>query len=398
MPIRTTVANNIIYNSNPVKTEIVKYYDKPGDINFQNNYVQGVESKAAGFISTEMKVLNKQWEIPLVAMGDHVALFDGFDFDKITKDIFMNERKPNQAGAISSSVGELASLFDFNMYGPSWFSWQAHKPDNKRISVKSSDEFIASLKEMNAGDTIIIATDLLKLEELVKIQKSVCIKSLSKDKAATIQFVGGDYATAFELGPDVNFLMQHISLEGDPSLNFIAPDKSNMSIASNVYIDDCKIRDFKSVYHSIKGSFADTIKVVNSSMNELVRGFVINSEDDAKGDYNAEFVILENNQVAGIQQDFVDYYRGGYDESTVGGNFIFKGNIVENAGKRGSQEVLLKTHGIVHVTINDNTFKSIKSGLIARLWGEKNNVESGNVIAGSSKIITEEFLAQRLMY
>ncbi len=400
LPIRTTVANNLIYNSNVESTEIVRYYDTPGDIDFENNFVYGNEEvKIDGFENAEMEIVNDKLQVPLVGLVKrNTALFDGFNFSIINQDIFSNPRNPNQAGAICSSGGEKPSIFDISKYGAFWYSSTKNNTKSKSIKVKSKNEFLSSLNEINAGDTLIIESDLLKLDQTVKVDKSVVIMSLNADKKAIIQFVSGDYSAAFILGPDVDIIMNNIVLNGDKSLNCIMPDKQDMSIASNVFIDNCELNGFKSIYQSIKGSFADTIQVTNSLIGDLVNGFILNSEIEAIGDYNAEFLILKNNQVANVEKGFVDFYRGGYDESTIGGNFVFENNNLEYAGITGSKEVLLETVGIVNVHITDNTFSSIKSGLIAKLWGEKNNVQSGNIIKGKAKIITEEFLTQKLMY
>ncbi|MGQ1910368.1 chondroitinase-B domain-containing protein [Marinifilum sp. RC60d5] len=401
LPIRTAVANNLIYNSETVSAPIVKYYDTPGDIDFECNYVSGVNGveNFVGFENSEMTVVNGQSAVPFVELADpNAKLFDGFDFVTIKNDIFSNHRDVNHAGAICAVKNTKFNVLNVDKYGPSWFKVSKKNANAKRVSIKSHDELYASLENANNGDTIVVDADVLNLDKTIKIEKSIILTSTNKDKKARLKFTSADYSTAFELGAGVDINLQHLIVEGSKNTNCFEPNKDDMSIAANVFVDDCTLSDFHSIYRSKKGSFADTLKVVNSVMKNLVNGFVLDSETDDKGDYNAEFLLLENNQICDVEKVFVDYHRGGYDESTIGGNFVFNNNTVERAGKVGSKEVLLKTHGIVNVELLNNKFSSIKSGFVARLWGEKNNLESGNTVKGKSKIVTDEFVTQKLLY
>ncbi|MFA9371911.1 MAG: chondroitinase-B domain-containing protein [Labilibaculum antarcticum] len=401
LPIRTTVANNIIYNSKTVSNDIVKYYDTPGDIDFQCNYVDGVENVKSfdGFITSEMTVVNDQSNVPFVELADSKAkLFGGFDFSTIKNDIFSNGRSANQAGAICALKDAKYKVIDVDKYGPSWFVVSKANANAKCDTVKSSEDLYASLEKINEGDTIHIDAEILKLNKTIQVKKSVVIASSHKNQQVRLQFTSEENVPAFELGPGVDINLKHLIVEGSKMGNCFEPNQADMSIAANVFVDDCTLSGFNSIYRSKKGSFTDTVKVVNSVMKNLVNGFILDSETDDKGDYNAEFLIVENNQISDVENVFVDFYRGGYDESTIGGNFVFNNNTVERAGKSGADEILLKTQGIVNVEIMSNNFSSINSGFIARLWGEKNNVESGNTIQGKSKIVTNEFLSQKLLY
>ncbi|PKQ65046.1 hypothetical protein BZG02_04225 [Labilibaculum filiforme] len=401
LPIRTSVANNLIYNSKTISEAIVKYYDTPGDIDFQSNYVSGVEGieNLNGFITAEMTVANSQSIVPLVTVVDrNAALFNGFNFSNIKNDIFSNGRSENQAGAICAVKNTKQNLLDVDKYGPVWFEKSKKNTNTKQLSVKSSEELYAAFEKINDGDTILIDADLLKLDKLIKVEESVVLASSNKDQKVRLQFTSTEQVPAFELGAGVNFHLNHLIVEGTKTLNCFEPNQADMSIATNVFVDECTLSGFHSIYKSKKGSFADTLKVVNSELKDLVNGFILDSETEAKGDYNAEFLILDNNKISTIENVLVNFYRGGYDESTIGGNFVFNNNTVEGAGKRGADEILLKTQGIVNVRILNNNFSSIESGFVARLWGEKNNVESGNTIYGKSKIVSDEFLTQKLLY
>ena len=99
-----------------------------------------------------------------------------------------------------------------------------------------------------------------------------------------------------------------------------------------------------------------------------------------------------------VDQNVVDYYRGGYDESTVGGNLLIEGSTFSGCGQKEKSGTLINTYGIINVSLVNNSFVNNRVKLVARLWGAKNNSESGNTIQNSGKIITEQNLPMKLMY
>lgn len=117
--------------------------------------------------------------------------------------------------------------------------------------------------------------------------------------------------------------------------------------------------------------FADTISVSNSVIKNCERGFMLNKETNDGGDYNAEFVTFSNSTFDNIQEVVLDYYRGGYDESTIGGNLVLESNTITNSGKAEKERILIKNRGIVNVEFNNNTFQNNPVKLIAILWVKK---------------------------
>ena len=94
----------------------------------------------------------------------------------------------------------------------------------------------------------------------------------------------------------------------------------------------------------------------------------------------------------------MNYYRGGYDESTIGGNLVLTGNTFKNSGTSEDTDILLKTRGIVNVEFSNNSFLNNPVKFIAILWGEKGQKPENNSIKNSGEIKVEENLKQKLMY
>jgi poly(beta-D-mannuronate) lyase len=147
-----------------------------------------------------------------------------------------------------------------------------------------------------------------------------------------------------------------------------------------------------------KQSFAEEILFENSVISNCNNGIELSEETNDKGDYNAEYLTVNNCQFNGVKANVIDYYRGGYDESTIGGNLNVSNSTFTNCGAKEDSGILLKSTGIVNVNIADNTFKNNPIKLVALLWGAKNNYHSNNTIENSGIILVQENLELKLMY
>ncbi|MGB3151457.1 MAG: alginate lyase, partial [Maribacter sp.] len=127
-------------------------------------------------------------------------------------------------------------------------------------------------------------------------------------------------------------------------------------------------------------------------------GIELAAEDDDKGEYNAENIFINNCKFEGVPKNVINYYRGGYDESTVGGNLIVKNSIFTRCGANEENGILLKTYGIINVNLANNTFLNNKVKMVALLWGAKNNRYSNNEIKNSGELVVQENLPLKLMY
>ena len=159
-----------------------------------------------------------------------------------------------------------------------------------------------------------------------------------------------------------------------------------------------EISNFDYVLKAYKYSFAEYIKFEGSAIRNCNNGLELSAEDDDKGDYNAENVFIVKTQFDAVRKNVIDYYRGGYDESTVGGTLVVKGCSFMNSGGAESNGILLNTYGIVNVDISGNTFRNNPVKLVARLWGAKNNTHSDNTIENSGRLIVEQNLPLKLLY
>lgn len=398
-PERVVIANNLIYNEMADTNPIVNY-DKVDGVAFKNNLINNEnksEVKPEGLITKDFSVTKKTAN--LFVLNENINnVYAGFDFETITKDLFGNDRNSNinSIGAIVNPVKENAVLIDKTKYGTNWFSPENGKTNPKTFSVSTSEALVNALKDANSGDVISLKKGKYTVNSNLKIDKDLSI--VSKDKNNKPELIFTSEKTAFEMHPKGNLKLKNIVLTGNKSQNTFTTLDKNMSKAYNLFIDHVEIKNFKSVLEVSKGSFADSVLVTNSLIKNCDRGFMLNKEKNDGGDYNAEFVTITNTTFDTIQEVVLDYYRGGYDESTIGGNLLLKNNTITNSGKAEKDQMLIKNSGIVNVAFANNTFKNNPVKVIAILWGEKGQEPGENTISNSGKIEVVQNLELKLMY
>ncbi|MFD1316627.1 chondroitinase-B domain-containing protein [Namhaeicola litoreus] len=397
-PKRVVVANNLIYNQAGDAYPIVNY-DKVDGIKFENN-ITNTENKSeikTKGLRTESVELNPLSDYLYAPISKITPVYQGFDFELIDKDLFGTVRtaENNSVGAIVGPVKESEMSFDRSKFGTNWFQAEGSKNEVKIFTASSSESLISILKEANSGDTILLDQAVYKMEMPLVIDKVISILSNHNEKS---ELIFSSERTAFEMHPGGNLTLKNLVLTGDKTQNtFMTLDKF-MFKAYNLALENVEIKKFKSVLEVSKGSFADEISFVQTVIEDCERGLMLNKETNDGGDYNVEFLTVQNCKFNLIQETLLDYYRGGYDESTIGGNLIFQGNTVTHSGKSAKDQILIKNRGIVNVDLSHNTFENNPVKLIAVLWGEKGQVPVDNAISNSGKIEVVQNLKLKLMY
>lgn len=402
-PIRTLVANNLVYNDRSDKYPIIAH-DSLDGITFKSNLInnQGVSFKNNSAFRQEHFVLTELEDDILVPSDDlpDFGLYHGFEFDQITEDLFGNSRaNNNRVGAIASSTTEKPNLMDLAQYGPDWYPVESSKtPSATTHNVVSNVELRAAVETAKSGDVIVLGAEHFELKSSLQIDKKLTIKSANADKKPTITYSGAARTPAFEMNPKGQLVLQGISLKGTNNQYAFASLEKNMSSLYNLEISDAEISNFDYVLKAYKYSFSEYIKFQNTLIKDCANGLELSAELDDRGDYNAENLYIDNCQFEGIAKNVVDYYRGGYDESTVGGNLVLTNSTFTQCGAKEENGVLINTYGIINVDISNNRFLNNRVKMVARLWGAKNNTHSNNEISNSGKMVVEENLPLKLMY
>ncbi|KAA3616888.1 MAG: alginate lyase [Calditrichaeota bacterium] len=402
-PLRTLLANNIIYNSEADETPI-KAYDKVTGVSFKNNVIDNQNSAFTEYDGIATKSIKMQkindW---LFAPAEYQTLnsaYAGFGFEDIKKDIFGNSRKDeNSIGAINKNNQTKTFDIDRSKYGPGWYSSEKPKNTPRTISVSAGKEaLLNAVSQAKNGDVLELIDGEYNLDQPLKISKRIIIRSKNENKKSQINFSGSKNSPAFEMNPKGNLILKDILLIGNNDQFAFASLEKNMSFGYNLNVMSSQISGFKNILKAYRGSFADTILFSHTDFRNCLGGIELAAETDDKGDYNAEFVFIENCTFENIQTDVINFYRGGYDESTIGGNLTITGSKFKNCGAQEKSKILLKTRGIINVEISNNSFENNPVKLIALLWGEKNNHHSENTKINSGIIRVDHYLKQKLVY
>ncbi len=400
-PLRTVVANNVIYNKVGDPNPIIEH-DKADDVDFQSNAInnQGVAFKDEERItpdSFELKAINDFIFVP-TGISTEIKPFQGFEFETITTDLFGNSRaNNNNIGAMLEESKNDPFILDKKKYGTSWYSNEALITEPQIITVSVGDDLVAKIASANKGDIVNFNEGEYIISKSLVITKNITIQSAGTNKAKII-FEGAENTPAFELNPYGILTLKNIILTGNGTQQAFANLKENMSNHFGLFVSDCEISNFNYVLKAYKQTFAEEIVFENSVISNCENGIELSEETDDKGDYNVEFLTINNCQFNNVNANVIDYYRGGYDESTIGGNLMVSNSTFNNCGAKEVSGILIKSTGIVNVNITNNTFKNNPINLVALLWGAKNNYHSNNTIENSGKIQVQENLELKLMY
>ena len=404
-PLRTLLANNIIYNSQADEHPIINYDTIDGVI-FKNNIIDNQDMNVDTYDGIEFKELelekiSEALYIPSKEQKhDLEAVYKGFGFERITEDIFKNSRQDhNLIGAISGTVTGGKGIVNRSKFGPAWYK---EKEPRKavEISIAACDVGLGNeIAKANDGDILILdCNGIYYIGESLKIDKNITIKSSDKEKKPKLIFSGKANSPMFQLNPKGNLTLKGVVLDGEFEQLAFATLEKNMSGTYGLVVENSIIKGFGYVLKGFKGSFANTISFSETLMKNCLNGIELAAELDDNGDYNAEFVHINNCTMEHIEKNVINFYRGGYDESTIGGNLLVQNSSFTKCGTNEKTGILLNTRGIVNVDLRGNTFQSNPVKYIAVLWGEKNNKHHGNKIDRSGTLRIDQYLKQKLMY
>ena len=398
--IRTTVANNIIYNEKGLEAIVVEN-DKADGVTFKNNIInnQGVKFNDfdGGIVETalDLKKLTDNIYIP-TGIPDDFEAYNGFDFNTIESDLLGVSRKDDKSiGAITGKNVSKPNILDKSKYGTSWYSNIVEAKDPTIHTVTKSEEIQTKINTASNGDIIALSEGTYTLSEPLVINKTITIQSEGK---VQVVYSGAVNTPLFSLQPYGKLTVNNIILKGNNSNYAFASLKKNMSNHFGLTVSGSEISNFNYVLKVYKESFSERVTFENTSISNCENGIELSEETNDKGDYNTEYLTINNCNFNNVKENVIDYHRGGYDESTIGGNLLVTNSTFTNCGTKEKNKRLLNHNGIVNVNINNNTFKNNKVQFVSILWGAKNNVESENILSNSGKIKTEENLVMKLMY
>lgn len=333
-PVTSVIERNIIYSD---KEAIVTLYDNMSGVTIKNNIADAPNTKATpGFTSKKLDWVNEG--------GLHIP--KGQNINAATF-----------APALNAKKG---------------VSWNTKPAQQKAVATANftvqpgRGTLEAAVKKAKGKAKFVLAPGKYELERPIVTRFDITIEAEdAKNKPVIAVASGLEKAPgyAFKIDSGARLTINNVVLSGkdNPAAKYAFSSPSEDTPGSySLYINNSTISDFNNtdggaVFRAAKGTLADTIKVSNSILKNCFRGFNLSYEKDDKGKYNAENVIFENTVFTNFNQWVLHYYRGGNDESTIGGNLHINHCVFSKIGTKDKDLVLLNK-GIVNVKIENSVF------------------------------------------
>lgn len=379
IPENTLVMNNLVYS--PQESELIKAFDKTDGIKFDNNLLISKSGYLTGEGTAEGNITQESaWGVDYVTTNA-VGRKLGF----IRADILGRSRSVTQVGAFQQEAGDATiPMAGPQNTGPSWYVPQHLKvvqSTSKELVVEPGIDVLTRIvAKASAGDVIVLQAGVHVITRKVLLNKNLTFRAASNAKTKPVIRMDAqrDNAFMFEIEGNAHVVFDGVAMDGNsksanPTKYAIVTSKTQ-AIGYNIIINNCEIYDFKvetgAAINAYKGTIADTIRIENSILRDLNRAMILSQEKEDVGKYSAEQVQLVNTVFKNIRQYVLDYYRGGTDESTLGGNLFVDHCVFDMVGQE-EKSFVLRTNGIVFVTIQNSVFYRSLAKIPVRLVGNK---------------------------
>jgi len=230
----------------------------------------------------------------------------------------------------------------------------------KTITVSTANELEAAISA-GADSKIILKAGTYTFLQPIVIKSNVTLSS----NGAVVNFAtSSGVNNLFTLQQNAQLNLENVSMNaaGLTAQNFIAVTSDGTGIHNRIHISTSNIENFAgaTIIKAPKSAYLDNITIQNSVF-ENNKGTLLSlkDEDDNKGYYNAERIVVTNNSFVNHVGQLAVIYRGGNDESTMGPIFSFSANKMVNCS---ANEPLIWLFGVQQSNIYNNQFSSTNKG------------------------------------
>ncbi|MGB4724082.1 MAG: DUF4957 domain-containing protein, partial [Sediminibacterium sp.] len=266
----------------------------------------------------------------------------------------------------------------------------------KTITVSTVSELEAAVVS-GAHSKIILNPGNYPFEKPIIIKGNITITS----NGAVVNFATSSAINnLFTLQQNAQLTLQNSSINASAvsAQQFIAVTSDGSGIHNSIGITGCKIQGFTgtAILMAPKSSYLDKITIQNCAFeNNKATLLSLKDEDENKGYYNAEKIVVTNNSFINHAGPLAVIYRGGNDESTMGPIFSFSANKIVNCS---ANEPLIGLFGVQQSTIENNMFTaSNKSGNIISYTDNTKafHYQKNNSVASSGAIQENKFVINK---
>jgi poly(beta-D-mannuronate) lyase len=226
----------------------------------------------------------------------------------------------------------------------------------KTTTVSTANELATAISG-GANTKIVLKAGTYTFLEPIVIKGSV---TLSSNGAAVNFATSSAINNLFTLQQNAQLTIHNSSINASAvaAQHFMAVTSDGSGIHGSISITASKIHGFTgaAIVMAPKSSYLDKITIQNSVFeNNKAALLSLKDEDDNKGYYNAERIVVTNNSFTNHTGQLANIYRGGNDESTMGPIFTFSNNKMLNCTSNGA---LIELFGVQQSNVNNNVFTS----------------------------------------
>lgn len=387
-PESTLLLNNLVYCPNTAN--LIKYYDTSDGIRLDNNIMVNSSGNLKNNGAVEAEVLkDKIFGIDMI-----YSTLKAKKLPFVKYDILGQLRGEAVIGAFQNK-GEKPQIeiATAKNCGPEWYkataASESQKPKiiGKTINIEAGIDILTkAIKKAGNGDILVLGEGEHIISNKIAITKNITIKAADSKLKPFIRLQSErENNCFFEIGGNANVQFEGIALNGDSKAKFPAKyvfiSAKEGAFGYSLQLNNCEIYDVNvetgAIFKAYKSSLADSIYIRNSVLRDSYRGLSLAEEKDNTGKYNAENVVIENVVFKNFTQYTIDYYRGGNDESTLGGSLKIDHCVFDAIGSDEKQSII-KLTGIVNVNVSNTIFNNAVAGTSLKLSGAKNSISNCN--------------------
>lgn len=314
VPVNTVVNNNIFYNE--AKDDIFTVYDDISGITFEGN------------------ILSENIE-PIAPQGFTKAKIE---FERDENGVLLPKDKSIKAG-----ITEVHPHATPENTGVSWYPREEQEVvfnTGKTIAVQpGTNTLFEAVKNAEPGDILELAEGEYLMTKAIDIYHPVTVRGASAKP--TLKFMKN---SLFNIENGGALTMQNLKIDGAECPDYagnsvVRTSRYSMNRNYKLFIENCDFTDLD-VNHSFnvlkiyKSTFADSVVLRNSTFKNISGAVIaLDAENDERGIYNAENIVVENCSFEDIGWAALNIVRDGRDESTFGPMVVVKNSVFKNVGK-----------------------------------------------------------------
>lgn len=386
-PESTLLLNNLVYCKNT--TDLVKFYDQCDGVKFDNNLLISSKGTVTEFGGVEGNVNTAN-------IKGLETVFTNLKAKKlpfIKYDILGQLRGEPVIGAFQNQgINPAIEIATSENCGPDWYKPTiAHtetvqsKPVGKTINIAAGTDVLSqAIKKAGNGDVLLLSAGEHVISNKIVLSKNITIKSSDPNAKAILKMQSArENNSFFEISGNTEICFENVVLNGEskgtlPAKYAFVTNKENAT-GYKLILNSCEVTGFNvdagAIFKAYKGSLADSIIVRNSVFSKSYRGFSLADEKDDMGKYNADNIVFQNTVFSDFTQFVIDFYRGGNDESTLGGALFIDHCIFDNVAGDEKQSII-KSSGIVTLNVTNSIFSNSVAKQSIKLSGSKNSISN----------------------